>query len=431
MQKILKISQQTLWQAIFKVVTTTGGFIILGIVSRKYGESGLGSFTLALTYLAFFYILADFGFNGYILNRLQVTPRQDSGQAGYRLQLEWRKLLGVRIIWGLILTFLAVILPFIFTPHLLDFNLAVLIGVITIFLNSLFFCAQALIQVKLKYEYSLWPVFLSTPAGVFLIFYLSGTNSPVYLLTAGYVLSWIVYTAVIFLLVKKLISSLSPIFDKNYTTNLFKGSLPLAGTLTLNILYFRIDAFILSYYQNISSVGIYNLAYQIFQAVLVFPTYIMNAFYPFMLETFKFQISNFQFQIKNAAVLLGLVSILLSLITYHLSPFIIRIITGSGFSESVTSLQILSFGFPAYFLSALLMWVMVTKKMYKQLLLVYGLGLIVNIVANLIFIPQYSYLAASWVTGISEYLILAMQLLVLYRFPPTLASLKLRRSGRE
>ncbi len=397
MQKIIKIFQQTFWQAFFKVVTTSGGFVILGIVSRSYGEEGVGSFTLALTYLAFFYVLADFGFNGYILRRLQGT--------GYSVQNEWRKLLGVRILWGIFLTILAATLPLIFTPGLVDFKLAVLVGALTIFLNSLFFTAQALIQVNLKYEYSTWPVFLSAPAGVLLIFYLSSARAPVYLLTAGYVLSWLVYTGLLLALVRRIIKQLSPIFSKKYLVVLFQGSFPLAATIFLNVIYFRADAFILSFFKGSAEVGVYNLAYQVFQSILVLPTFMMNSYYPMMLKSGKTS--------KIAPLGLLILSLAILLTTYYLSPLIIKLITSTGFAGSVTSLQILSFGFPAYFLSALLMWIMVAKKMYKKLLIVYVLGLIVNIAANLYFIPQYGYIAASWITGLSEYLILGMQVVVL------------------
>jgi len=47
-QKLLKISQQTFWQIVVKAITTTAGFIIIGIISRNYGQSGVGDFTLAL-----------------------------------------------------------------------------------------------------------------------------------------------------------------------------------------------------------------------------------------------------------------------------------------------------------------------------------------------------------------------------------------------
>lgn len=405
MQKIKKIIQQTSWQVVFKIVTTLGGFVILGIVSRIYGEAGLGNFTLALTYLAFFYVLADFGFNGYILGRLQEL----------NFSLEWRKLLGVRIVWGVFLTILAGILPLIFAPNLIDFKLAVLFGALTIFLNSMFFSAQALIQVKLKYEFSAWPVFLSAPAGVLLIYYLSNLGAPIFLLTGGYVLSWVIYMVLAFFLIRTIIKNFSPIFDKTYAKELFTKSFPLSATLFLNVIYFRADAFMLSFYKGSAEVGIYNLAYQVFQSILVLPAFMMNSFYPMMLQTLKNKIERFSYQIKIAALGLLVLSLILLFIVYGLSFMVIKLITGSGFAGSVQSLQILSLGFPAYFLSALLMWVMVAKKMYTKLLVVYGIGLIVNIIANLIFIPQHGYMASSWITGISEYFILALQAVILLK----------------
>lgn len=110
--------------------------------------------------------------------------------------------------------------------------------------------------------------------------------------------------------------------------------------------------------------------------------------------------------------LLGL-ALLGTLVTFLLSPTIIAMLTDSGFSGAAPSLQILSWGFPAYFLSTLLMWVLVTKGRYKTLLFIYTMGLLINIFLNFTFIPQYSFYAAAYITVISEYLILLMQGVIL------------------
>ncbi|MDP3733449.1 MAG: oligosaccharide flippase family protein, partial [Candidatus Daviesbacteria bacterium] len=240
-----------------------------------------------------------------------------------------------------------------------------------------------------------------------LIFWLSQQGAPVYVMVLGYVLAWGIHASGTLLFVLKFAKNTLPVFDFKYIFKLFKEVLPLSATLILNVLYFRADSFILAYFKNPAEVGVYNLAYQVFQSILVLPTFIMNSYYPMMLQARKIS--------KIAPLILLFLSFSILLTTYYLSPFIIKLITGSGFVGSVESLRILSFGFPAYFLSALLMWVMVAKKMYKKLLIVYGLGLIVNIAANLYFIPLYGYVAASWITGISEYLILAMQAVILFK----------------
>lgn len=415
MRTLVKISQQTFWQSVVKLITTSSGFIILGVVARNYGEDGTGSFTLALTYLGFFYILSDFGFNALVVRRLQ---EKDSS-------LEWRKLLGTRIIWSGFLTVLALGLVFLlpfnppafgppaggFTP---DFKTAVLLGALSIIFFAVNITSHSFFQAKLKYQLDIIPTLVGVILCTIVIVFLANLNVPIYVLVLGYVVAWLIHGLGTYLLVGRFIKNL-PIFDLEYAKKLFKEVLPIAATLVLNVLYFRIDTFIIASYHPQSTVGIYNMAYQFFQAVLVMPTFIMNSFYPMMLETLRLRAEMFFRQIKLASLGLLFFSLFLSVITYYLSPFVINLVSGGGFEQSSKVLQILSLGFPAYFLSSLFMWVMVAKKMYKQMIIIYALGLVFNLTANLIFIPQYSYIAASWITGLAEYLILLLQLMVLWR----------------
>ena len=103
----------------------------------------------------------------------------------------------------------------------------------------------------------------------------------------------------------------------------------------------------------------------------------------------------------------------LVLLTFFLAPVITNLLTGGGFLGASQSLRILALGFPAYFVSALLMWILVGKGRYKTLLIVYTLGLIANLLLNFILIPQFSFYGASATTVISEYLILLLLLVSL------------------
>jgi O-antigen/teichoic acid export membrane protein len=147
---------------------------------------------------------------------------------------------------------------------------------------------------------------------------------------------------------------------------------------------------------------------------MVLPVFVMNSFYPLMLQTIN-SVDKFKNQIKLASIGLFFSSILVTIVTYLSAPFAINLITGAGFGGSVESLRILSLSFPAFFLSALLMWVMIAKKMYKKMFFIYTLGLLFNLVANITFIPQGSFIAASYITGISEYLILTAQIAILFK----------------
>ncbi len=385
-----KIFKQTSWQILGKVVTSLSTFVILGLVARNYGQEGTGVFTLALTYLGLFYMLSDFGFNAHVLKDKEI---------------KWQKLLGTRILWSIVLMILAVgLLPFLpFASPV--FSKAVLFGVLAILGSAVFTTCNLLFQKKLRYDLSVTALIAGTIVSLLLFIFLSFSKYPISFLLIAHLVGWILIAFVALLLVKRFLSSVFPIFDKQYTINLFKNSWPIAATLALNVVYFRADSFMIAYFKNTSDVGIYNVAYSVFQSVLVLPTFIMNSYYPLMLLSLA--------KIKQVAIgLLGL-AVFGTLVTYFLSPFIIKILTGGGFTGSSESLQILSLGFPAYVLSALLMWLLITKGKYKSMFLLYALGMILNIALNLIYIPQYSYIAASWTTVFCEYLILLIQIYIL------------------
>lgn len=385
MEVLIKIFKQTFWQILGKVITTLSTFIILGMVARNYGENGTGIFTLALTYLALFYLLSDFGFNAHVL-------RKGTGK--------WQKLLGTRIVWSVVLTFIAVsLLPFwpFANP---EFNKAVLLGSLAIISSGIFVNCNLIFQKKLRYDLSVLASGIGTAISLLIFVYLAAVKVEVPVLLLAHAFGWIVIAIASLFLVKRFFAGILPVFDLRYAINLVKDSWPIAATLALNVVYFRADSFMIAYFKGVSDVGIYNVAYLVFQSALVFPTFIMNSYYPLMLRSFK--------GIKMVGFGLLILSFLGVILTLILAPFMIQILTGGGFEGSTRSLQILSLGFPAFFISALLMWILVTKGQYKRMLLIYAAGLVFNLLLNFIYIPQYSFTAASWITVASEYLILGL-----------------------
>lgn len=416
MGKLKKILQQTSWQILGKGVTSFSTFIILGLVTRNYGKEGTGIFTLALTYLAIFYLLADFGFNAHVLKKF--------GVEGSEFTNEWKQLLGTRIMWSMVLVVLAVgLLPF-WPFGTFLFSESVLFGSLAITLSAVFVTCNLVFQRKLRYDLSILASSLGTlfSLAVFAVLVLLKVEIP--FLLFGHLIGWLAIALIALILSSRAISEAilyglrrlprhfvprndewKPIFDFQYSLQLFKETWPVAATLALNVLYFRADSFLIAYFNSVADVGIYNVAYSVFQSALVLPTFIMNSYYPIMLRGL------------GGAKFVGLIFFGISLLgtglTLVLSPTIISVLAGKGFEGSITSLQILSLGFPAYFLSSLLMWVLITQGNYKRMFIIYTSGLFLNLAFNFIFIPKYSFIAASWTTVISEYAILLMQVVVL------------------
>lgn len=397
---LIKISQQTMWQIISKIATSLATFIILIFVSRVYGQSGTGTFTLALIYLGFYFLAADLGLNAYFLPRLSFNRE------------EANSLFNARLIWSLVLIILAnmiaLFLPFADT----NFRLFVLIGSLVITTNSILSSCNLIFQNQLKYEYPMAAVSLGAIFNLIVIIFLCLIPAPLPMLALGSLSAGIISCLISLSLVSKFYK-----FSLNLSQNLFflktfQNAWPMMMTLGLNTLYFRVDTFILSSIYPMSVVGTYNLAYQIFQTVLVLPTYIVNSFFPILVETQKTQMNIFIKKIAFAGLALFIISITGIIATWIFAPLIISLMTGSDFGGSAVSLRILSLGFPAFFLTSLLMIIMIIYGKYKQMAAIYTAGLLVNLILNIIWIPQFSFIAASWVTVISEYVILILQAVI-------------------
>lgn len=401
MKQLLKVSQQTLWQLLGKTISSVTAFITLTLIARNYGQEGLGIYTLAVTYLTIFFIVVDLGFNAYVLTLLELGKDKAND------------LFNIRFYWSLFLSLIALLVSFIIPIGDSLFKTAVIMGLITILANGIYNSANLVFQFKLRYERSTIAVCLGAITYLVTMITLVAANTAPQLLILALSLGWLVNSLASLFLVGRFhkFNLTRPNFF--YFWQLLKKVWPISATLILNVIYFRFDAFILAATRSLSEAGIYNLSFTIFQTALVLPTFIMNSYYPIILKELKDKNLLFN-QLKVVFGIMIGISILGTVFTFMLSSLIIDLIGGDKFKDSVTSLKILSLSFPAFFTSALLMWVFVSFKKYLVLLYIYFVGLLVNVGLNFIYTPTYSYISTSWITVFSEYFILLLLLLALW-----------------
>ncbi len=406
MEIIKKIFKQTGWQIIGKVVNSISTLIILAWITRQYGETGVGIFTLTLAYLTFFNLAADLGLNAYVLAELSQEPHAAND------------LFNFRIIWSFVLILLAnLIVPFLPFNNS-QFQISVLVGSVAILFSAIYNTTNLIFQKHLRYDLSIFASSIESITDVPATLGIALIHAPIGLLMLGQSFGGFINNLVSLQLVKRLYQFRLSLADFEYPLKILKKAWPLSLTLILNLVYFRADAFLLSSFKSFSDVGIYNLAYQFFQTILVIPTFIMNGYFPIMLLHLKTDELKFFKQIRLAFLAMLAFGVVVGIFAFMLAPLVIKTVAGSQpeFSGSVASLQLLSLGFPAFFGSSILMWLLLSLKKYYWMLAIYALGLAINLILNWIYIPQYSYLAAALITSISEYLILLLQLIILFKY---------------
>lgn len=405
------IATNTASQLVGRIVSSGAIFVASILIARAFGADGYGDFIKITSYIALFYLLADFGMNAVYLQmkNAQAVPagRQDSGSV-------WSTLLSLRLAGSIILVFIAIaILSFLPRGSYQGYTDGVRLGIIlfspAIIFQAIITTTNALFQEKLRYDLSMVAVASGSLIALGAVWIVSISSSSL----LGPVASSLAFllgttlTALLGVFLAKAYVTIRATLDTSLARQLIMGSIPLGLTLLFNQVYFRADSIILTLSRSTVEVGIYGFAYKIFEVALVVPTFFMNSVYPFMLaRSSQTNVDDVRNLTKKSLRSLTASSIVVVIVLWIAAP-LLRFVRPE-FVQSVIALRVLSLSLPFFFLSSLSMWVLITMKKQGILVPIYAVSMIANIGLNLVLIPLWGYMAAAWVTVVSEAFVLLL-----------------------
>jgi O-antigen/teichoic acid export membrane protein len=397
------IVKNTLAQLLGRVFTTGAGFIATILIARTFGSTGYGEFVTITSLIAFGYLFVDFGLNAAYI-------KFDEKRIYFADFLLLRLIVGIGAAMLLTLPVLVAsyygISLFSISPPLLP---GLLIYSLTILTQAVLLTYSAMFQAHKRYELQAISLI---PGAIFIIgamFWITAGRYPQMAIYIAYVLSGLLSVCIGGFMLRKHFSLKSP--DSMFAKQLVVKGLPLGLLLIFNLLYFRVDALLLSAMKGPIAVGIYGYGYKFFDFALTIPLFLSNALFPFLLDNQKnhrkgiVSEREFFFIFSVIGVMLGFVGIVLSPIIAFVSR---------GFDDSVLVLQILCASLPFFFLTSYVQWLLIARNAEKNLLWIYSAVAMCNIILNLFFIPTYSYIAAAVTTGVCEVLVLVLLLYVLH-----------------
>ncbi|MBI5613310.1 polysaccharide biosynthesis C-terminal domain-containing protein [Candidatus Gottesmanbacteria bacterium] len=400
----------TIHQIIGKIVGSLTVGLVSFIIGHLFGPSGYGDFTKIATYVSFYFLFADFGLNAVYLQKRSA-------------KITWQVLLATRILLiSLCIAIALLFLTLLPSSETNGYTLFVKLGIIlflpSIISQSLITTANAVFQETLSYIYATAANIVGSLAtlAVLVLLYIQVFPTSVYTGIIAVLIGSVVTALVSLLFIFRRRYSLIPTFHWNAIALLTRGSVPLALTLLVNLVYFRIDSIILTLTRTTEEVGLYGLAYKIFELPLVFPTFFMNAVYPFLLTSVKEERTEQKYFLRlifRASMVLLLIAIPSGIALWVLAPFVVYV--RSDFSGSIAALRILSLSLPFFFLSSSTMWGLISLRLNRELLTTYTCGLLLNLTLNLAFIPRYGIIAAAISTGVTEGVVLALSVYFLWK----------------
>jgi O-antigen/teichoic acid export membrane protein len=193
----------------------------------------------------------------------------------------------------------------------------------------------------------------------------------------------------------------------------FIAGLPLAVTYMVTTVYFKVDVPILQHYRPYAEVGWYTLAYKPFEALLFIPLTMRTVVFPMMSVFFRAAPDRLEVVSEKFFKALVLVGLPCGVGLFVLAAPINSLL--HLYPESEAALRILAICIPFMFVDNT--FISALNAMDRQLL--YGwialTGLVANVGLNLVLIPKYGYIGASWSTTTTEILLPTMGWLLLAR----------------
>mgnify|MGYP001589180310 FL=1 len=388
-----KILRQSLWLFLAQGISRAIGFFYTIFLARSLGVENFGLYSVALAYFSLVSIISEFGFNRFLIRELSLG----------RLKLP-QLIFNIATLRLLIAALLFVIFGFglyILDPDKLRVNLALLM-ILAVFPNSLAQTFDSIFVAFQKLQFSAFAIILSNIFIVFLGVILVVAKFGPTGAAIALILGQFVYVALLFLLLKSNNLELSLKASINTLREIVLGSLPYGILGVLGLLYFKIDTLMLSYLKGNFDTGIYSAAYKFLEALVFVPSSVASALFPVLARLHESRTSEIRPIYIKSTLSLGVLGIIIAVLYIFVLPIIIRQFL-PAYLSSIQVIQILAVAIPFMFLHVPGAQVLLsTNRFLKQIIILSIFTLSFNVILNLIFIPKYGYLGASWVTVASE-----------------------------
>lgn len=234
----------------------------------------------------------------------------------------------------------------------------------------------------------------------------------------GYLLSlvvlWLIFIIPFFKLTQLFSISFTNFKESNKELLVFSLPLILTSIGATFIAYF--DTLMLTYFDTLENVGIYNIVYPTAMLLMIIGSSIGTILLPFFTEFWeKRQISKVREIFNVLYKYIYIIIIPLVMVLIQLSHYIVKIMFGEEYLPGVMAFNILIFASLFFIGNYLNMSSLIALKESKLSSYVYIIGAISNVLLNLILIPLYSITGAAIATTLSFMLMVSVSFYYLYR----------------
>ncbi len=397
MSRVRILAKNTSILFLAQIITYILGFFYTIYLARYLGVENFGIISFSLALASIFSIIADFG-----LTTLSVREIARDKSIAKRFI---NNIFSIRVILSII-TLVLVSVTIFFLQY--SKNLSVIIYLImlfTLFSGSFAGTFYSLFQAYEKMEYQSIGQILNS------LLLLVGILVGIYLKFSLLELAIIYFVVGLILFAYSLLICAWKFFvpklkfEFEFWKEILKEAFPLSLYNISSFLSFNIDSIILAFIVGTTAVGVYTASYRFLNILVVLPSVYVMSVFPVLSDFYISSKNSLKITYETSLKYLLLIAIPIAIITTLTSKDIINIIYGNSFDASIICLQILIWSVPLLFITYVFRVLLISINKQYLLLKITIVAMLINIILNFIFIPKYSFVAASIITVLTEFII--------------------------
>jgi O-antigen/teichoic acid export membrane protein len=387
-----KYFKNTSWLFTEKILRILISFVVTVLLVRYLGPEQFGLLSYAISFYGLFSAISILGLESISIRELVKYPGRRDNILGSAFLL--------RLIGG-IATIILIALTLFISGEPADISILILIISTSAIFQS-FSVIDYYFRAEVKAKYSVYVMMASVLFTSLLKILLIILEAPLIYFAIVFSVEFFA-TAAGFLLVYKHTNFkiINWKFHKETAVNLLKDSWPLILSGLVVAIYTKIDQVMIKNMLDSKELGYYAAAVRLSEAWYFIPVALTNSLFPAIVNAKKLSNKFYFNRIQKLYDILAWMAIIIAVPVSIFSRDIINIIFGNEFLSAAPVLTIYIWAGVAVFLGVASSQYLITENFTKLSFFRTLIGMVINVILNLVLIPKYGIIGAAYATLIS------------------------------
>jgi O-antigen/teichoic acid export membrane protein len=174
--------------------------------------------------------------------------------------------------------------------------------------------------------------------------------------------------------------------------------------------YVKLDQILVLDIAGAKQAGLYGAAYRLLEQIQFIPAVVMTTMFPLIAAAYGHQRARALYMFQATAEYLAMASLPIVAFTIVAAKPIVLLLFGSEFAGAAKAVPMLAGAFVSISFGYLVGNMVVVLELQRRFVTFAAIALVLNVGLNVLLIPSYGFVAAAWITLLTEFTVMSLSM---------------------